>query len=174
VTREMQVPNPGLKLNGPWSVERIEEFLKATVVPIRLSVIGPSSVPIVASHWFAYDEGMLHCAVRNGSFLDRCVAANAGCGFEIARDSPPYRGVRGRGIATRALDQEKSLLKLLHDRYLSADDTEFRRWLLNRDHDEIAISIEPTHWTSWDYTDRMTKNMRSSEPRFHDEPLSDT
>ena len=150
-----QRPKP--KVTGPWSVEQIETYLQATVIPIRLSVLGPSGDPIVASHWFTYDNGVLRCAVRSGSFLDRCLTANGACGFEIARDDPPYRGVRGRGDATLSSDRDKALLKSLHDRYLGEDNTAFRQWLLTQDREETEVSIEPTHWTSWDYTSRMTK-----------------
>jgi hypothetical protein len=142
---------------GPWSIEQIQEYLRTTVIPIRLSVHGLSGAPVVASHWFTYDDGVLRCAVRDGSFIDRCLSVNAACGFEIARDDPPYRGVRGRGDATRSTDRDKALLKSLHDRYLGANDTAFRKWLANRNHDETAIAIKPARWTSWDYTCRMTK-----------------
>ena len=153
----MSDKKPTPKLTGPWSIERVEEFLESTVVPVRLSVLGSSGGPIVASHWFTFDEGMIRCAVQKASFVDCALAANGVCGFEIARDDPPYRGVRGQGKASRAPDPDKSLLRLLHDRYLGADETEFRRWLLGRDHEETTILIEPTHWSSWDYADRMQR-----------------
>lgn len=146
--------NP-LTPSGPWSANATEEFLVSTVIPMRLAIITLSGEPVVASHWFLYDKGLLWCATKEGSLVDRCLASTPKCGFEISPDAPPYHGVRGRGIATRTPDHGLALLRRLHDRYLGEDETRFRNWLLGRDDGEIAVSIQPTRLMSWDYSKRM-------------------
>jgi len=46
------------------------------------------------------------------------------------------------------------LLRLL-DRYLGSRDSGFATWLIERASTEVAIRIEPTWLTSWDFSKRM-------------------
>ena len=143
------------RISGPWGLNEIASYLSTTVVPIRLSVINKNSWPIVLSLWFLYEEGQLLAASSKSSKIVEFLDANPRCGFEIARETPPYCGVRGYGVAVLTPDQDARLLTRLSDRYLGAGDTPFRQWLISRGKDETAISITPKTWMSWDYRARM-------------------
>lgn len=82
------------KLSGPWSIQTIETFLAATIIPVRLSVVGSEGTPIVASHWFIYENGVIRCATQQGSAIYKCLQSNGKCGFEISPDKAPYWGIR--------------------------------------------------------------------------------
>jgi nitroimidazol reductase NimA-like FMN-containing flavoprotein (pyridoxamine 5'-phosphate oxidase superfamily) len=145
------------KLSGPWSIQTIETFLAATIIPVRLSVVGSEGTPIVASHWFIYENGVIRCATQQGSAIYKCLQSNGKCGFEISPDKAPYWGIRGQGTASLELDEDKKVLARLHDRYFGEKRSGFREWLLNRDTAEFAISINPSRFMSWDYSARMTE-----------------
>jgi nitroimidazol reductase NimA-like FMN-containing flavoprotein (pyridoxamine 5'-phosphate oxidase superfamily) len=141
---------------GPWSAARVDAHLAGTVIPVRLACASGSGQPRVLSLWYLWRDGALWCATAPGAKVVEWLAREPRCGFEVARDEPPYRGVRGRGRAT--LDPERGLeiLEALVDRYLGTRDTPFARWLLERAaRGETAIRIAPESLASWDFTARM-------------------
>ena len=42
-------------LAGPWSTNTIEQYLRDTVVPIRLASMEPGGCPVVLSLWYLYE-----------------------------------------------------------------------------------------------------------------------
>jgi hypothetical protein len=140
--------------SGPWSVADIEDYLEQTVIPVRIATIG-STGPLVQSLWFIYDEGSLWCATQADSVIIRRLRADSRCGFEIAADLPPYRGVRGRGVASIEPDRAAVILPRLIDRYLGSQSTSLGEWLMSRLDTEVAFRIDELTVTSWDYSGRM-------------------
>lgn len=139
--------------SGPWDRAAIESFLTETVIPIRLATAGASG-PLVQSMWFRYRDGSLWCSTQRTSVLYARLTADPRCGFEIAADTAPYRGVRGRGLVTFDESDPGSLLEELIDRYLG-DGGSLRSWLLAQIADEVSIRIDELSVVSWDYSGRM-------------------
>jgi nitroimidazol reductase NimA-like FMN-containing flavoprotein (pyridoxamine 5'-phosphate oxidase superfamily) len=144
-------------LTGPWSKSQIDSYLYESTIPIRLSAISSNGWPIVVSLWFIFESDRILCASRKQAKVIDFLKNNSRCAFEIARDSPPYYGVRGQGNATLQDDNNGKVLKRLHDRFIGEKETPFRRWLLENKDDEVVISIQPSRLMSWDYRARMTK-----------------
>ena len=140
-----------------FSEQQIAEFLAAATIPVRLACNDEKGFPLVASHWFAYHDGLLYCAIHKASRFAKLLSRDPRCGFEIAGDSPPYRGVRGQGNAELISKQGEAQLKELLNRYLGGTQSALAQWLLSRGADELAVCITPTWVTSWDFTERMGK-----------------
>jgi len=140
--------------SGPWAAAEIEDYLHDAVIPVRIATIG-STGPLVQSLWFFYDDAALWCATQSDAVLVRRLRADPRCGFEIAADAPPYRGVRGRGRASIELESAATVLPRLIERYLGSQPTELGTWLLSRLDSEVAVRITDLTVTSWDYTGRM-------------------
>ncbi len=134
----------------------VEAFLESTVIPVRLATSG-SAGPLVQSMWFLWRDGRLWCATQDSAVVVHRLEADPRCAFEVAGDLPPYRGVRGQGVAEviRA-DGEGVLTDLLH-RYFGGTGSGLARWLLSRADSEVAIAIRPDHMTSWDFRSRMAR-----------------
>jgi nitroimidazol reductase NimA-like FMN-containing flavoprotein (pyridoxamine 5'-phosphate oxidase superfamily) len=147
---------PKIELTGPWSMSEIEKHLRDAIIPVRLSAISATGWPVVVSLWFVYQDAVLWCASKRNARIVELLETNARCGFEIAGESPPYFGVRGQGLAEPNEEMGGAVLRRLADRYLGVADTPFRRWLLAREADEVAIAIRPVRLTSWDYRRRMS------------------
>lgn len=143
-----------MKLKGPWSRTEVEDHLARAVVPLRLSTAGASGWPMVVSVWYLWRDGALWCASGRSAAIVRALEAEPRCGFEIAGDTPPYFGVRGRGRA-EILPDGGPLLRELYRRYGGDEDHAFGRWLLGRDAEEARIRIAPERLMSWDYRVRM-------------------
>jgi nitroimidazol reductase NimA-like FMN-containing flavoprotein (pyridoxamine 5'-phosphate oxidase superfamily) len=144
-----------VQLTGPWSMERVREHLERTAIPIRLGCTTTSGDPLVLSLWYAYRDGALWCATQPDAAVTRHLRRNPRCAFEIARDEPPYRGVRGRGTASIVPEQGGEVLRQLLERYQGGIDTPLARWLLSRADREIALRIQPERLATWDFTERM-------------------
>ena len=142
-------------LTGPWSQADVEAYLQAAVIPARISVVSKSGWPVVVSLWFLYERQTIYCATRPMSRIAKLLAGQSRVGFEIAGEAPPYRGVRGQGIASLGVDAGGVLLTRLIDRYLGKAETPFRNWLLAGADGEVAIAIRPVRFMSWDYRARM-------------------
>lgn len=149
--------------SGPWMLAQIREFLSAAIIPIRLATAGRPG-PTVQSLWFLPRDDALWCCTQRDALVVRRLEAEPTCGFEIAGDHPPYRGVRGHGHATIEPGQADQILPLLLERYAIAPSSSLARWLLSRLDDEVAIRISDLTVTSWDYAERMSTAIRS-EPR---------
>lgn len=143
-----------MKLKGPWNEAEIGDYLTETRVPIRLSTAGRNACPMVVSVWYLWRDGALWCASTRKAAVVRALTAEPRCGFEIARDAPPYFGVRGQGRA-EILPDGGPLLRELYLRYGGDENHEFGQWLLGRDAEEVRIRITPERMMSWDYRKRM-------------------
>jgi len=146
---------------GPWSRDRVDDFLAASTVPVRLSCRTPSDDLWMLSLWYEWDPeaSELRCATSADADVVRFLRARDDVAFEISTNDPPYRGVRGRGAATVEPDAEKDVLRRLIVRYLGDTDSELAKRLLSPERDEVVIRIRPERLHTWDYAARM----RSSE-----------
>jgi hypothetical protein len=140
--------------SGPWTESHIREYLTSTVIPVRIASAGNVG-PLVQSLWFLFEEDALWCCTQHDSVLAKRVARDTRLGFEVAADVPPYKGVRGRGIAELQPSAAAPLLPRLIDRYLGDTNASLANWLLSRIGTETAIRISQIRVTSWDYTPRM-------------------
>ena len=141
-------------LAGPWDMATIEHYLQVTVIPVRLATSGRSG-PLVQSMWFLWRDCRLWCATQDSAVVVHRLQADPHCAFEVAGDMPPYRGVRGQGVAEIVKSEGKDVLRQLLQRYLGGTHSGLAGWLLSRADHEVAISVRPDHMTSWDFRSRM-------------------
>jgi nitroimidazol reductase NimA-like FMN-containing flavoprotein (pyridoxamine 5'-phosphate oxidase superfamily) len=146
-----------LRSNSAWPSVRIEQFLREATIPARLAVVTAGGAPLVCSLWYVYEDGALWFATRRDARLVAMLQREPRCGFEVAGDAAPYRGVRGQGRGTLSAERGPAVLVRLVDRYLGTRDSKFARWLLARQQQEIAIRVDFEWLTSWDFTARMSR-----------------
>jgi nitroimidazol reductase NimA-like FMN-containing flavoprotein (pyridoxamine 5'-phosphate oxidase superfamily) len=144
-----------MKITGPWSLAEVHAHLETTAVPLRLAFATRAGHPQVMSLWFVWRDAALWCATASRARIVAALEREPRCGFEVAGDAPPYRGVRGPGMATIERARGGEILTALVDRYLGTRETPFARWLLARAASEVAIRIEPRAVASWDFRARM-------------------
>ncbi len=141
--------------SGPWSQAAIEAWLRSEVIPLRLATAGKHG-PLVQSLWFTFDDGALWCATQSASVVAKRLRRDPRVGWEVSRDEPPYRGVRGTGHAELVEDPARAevVLRALIERY-GQGGTELEAWLVQRLSTEITVCTSGLRVTSWDYAPRM-------------------
>jgi len=142
--------------SGPWSPDAIADYLAGIAIPIRLATVG-KHFPLVQSLWFLYENDELLCCTQHDSVLASRLKRDHHVGFEISADTPPYRGVRGKGRARIEHGTAAEVLPRLVAKYLGSEPTDFSTWLLSRLDSEVVVRISDLSVTSWDYSSRMPK-----------------
>jgi nitroimidazol reductase NimA-like FMN-containing flavoprotein (pyridoxamine 5'-phosphate oxidase superfamily) len=152
-------------LRGAWNQDDVSAFLDDARVPVRLACRTPKGGLWMLSLWFEYDPdaGQLACATAASADVVRYLREDDTVAFEISTNRPPYRGIRGQGIATIAPDDEKALLRRLLERYLGGTDSALARSLLDPDRDEVRIEVDVTKAYTWDFSDRMPSDAPAPE-----------
>jgi hypothetical protein len=130
-------------------------FLNNTLVPLRLAAIDKDGFPMICSLWFIYQDGELLCASHASAKIIRVLKINPNCAFEISINDVPYKGVRGKAVATLKSDAEGIVLSQLIARYLGSSQPKLSSWLLSRRKDEYAIHLKITSQSSWNFSERM-------------------
>jgi len=145
-----------IRAGSAWPAARIAGFLEQTVIPVRLGCLSSNGSPLICSLWYLFDGDAIWCATQESARIVTWLERDARCGFEVAPEQPPYRGVRGQGRATLSAADGPVVLEKLVDRYLGTRDTGFARWLLARSDREVAVRIDADWTTSWDFDERMS------------------
>lgn len=144
----------------------IENYLRESKIPLRLSCMTVSGWPAVLSLWYLFEEGALFCATPANARVVSYLRADPRCAFEVASDEPPYCGVRGQAIATIDRERGAEILKKLLRRYLGSIDNPLAKELLGRPNPEVAIRLEPQNFYSWNFTGRMAASLEEQEPKI--------
>jgi len=140
---------------GAWARTEAVEFLEDATIPLRLATTTPAGHLWMVSLWFRHRDGALECATGADADVVRYLRNDPGVAFEVSTNDPPYKGVRGRGTASIAPDEDEDVLRALLRRYLGGTDSELARSLLSPDRREVRIRVEPAKVYSWDFTERM-------------------
>ena len=145
-----------MKLKGPWNAGAVERFLAESVIPARIGVLTSNGAPLVLSLWFMHRDGAIWCASNKKARVIGLLGKHSRCGFEIAAETPPYRGVRGQGIAQLDATGGARVLAELLERYRIPGHSRLAKMLAEEAVNEVAIRIEPEWMTSWDFSARMS------------------
>ncbi len=132
-----------------------ESSVNDTKIPIRLAFIKPDGMPNVVSLWHVHLDGKIYCATQKSAKIVSYLEDNPVCGFEIAADKPPYKGIRGEGIAEILYNDGQKILEILIDKYLGDKESTLSKFLKNNSKNEVAIQITPKRIFQYDYSKRM-------------------
>ena len=138
--------------------QKMLKFIEDIHIPIMLCCISESGYPLIVSLMYVYMDEKFFCATQGTSKLVKSLKMNSRCGFEIARDSPPYLGIRGYGNVTIIENLGEKILRMLLQRYFEGkESSQLYKFLLSENHlkTEVALVIHPIRVVEWDYSSRM-------------------
>lgn len=142
--------------SSAWSASQIQNYLADSEIPVRLACLDDQGQPLICSLWYLFDGDTIWCSTQANARIVQLLESEPQCGFEIAADGMPYRGVRGQGEASISDEYASGILADLIERYLHGKNRELADWLLSRSESEVTIGIEPRWLTSWDFSTRMS------------------
>jgi nitroimidazol reductase NimA-like FMN-containing flavoprotein (pyridoxamine 5'-phosphate oxidase superfamily) len=137
-------------------------YLIDSDIPIRLSCLSTLDWPMVLSLWYVYIDEKFYCATQNTAKIIKYLIRSPKCGFEIAGDRFPYRGLRGYGNTSILEDKGEYILRILLQKYFNGQETsKLSKLLLSEKHlrNEVAIEIAPVHIFEWDFNERMSDSI---------------
>jgi len=135
--------------------EEIDKFIPISKIPIRIGFIKGNSIPAVVSLWYVCKDGKIYCATQKSAKIVSYLQKNPVCGFEIAADKPPYKGIRGEGTVQILNETGAYVLDLLIDKYLGERKSTLSKFLRDNSKTEVAIEITPQKIFHYDYSERM-------------------
>jgi len=136
-------------------IDRAElDLLPDSKIPIRIAFIKSNGVPSVISLWFEQIDGKIYCATQKSAKIVSYLKNNPACGFEIATDKPPYKGIRGEGIV-KITDNGNEILDILINKYLGDKESTLSKYLKTNSNTEVTIEITPQKIFNYDYSKRM-------------------
>ena len=144
------------------SQRKSRDLLEELTVPLRLACHTKAGTGTLwmLSLWFRYRDGKIQCATAADADVVAFLESDPHVAFEVSTNDPPYRGVRGNGMATITPDPEKAVLTDLLERYLGTTSSPLARSLLRPERAEVTISIEPLRLSEWDFSERMRETTR--------------
>jgi len=131
------------------------EIISNNKIPIRLACIKPDGMPTVVSLWYTKKGDRIFCATQKNAKIISYLQNNPKCGFEIAADHPPYKGIRAEGIAHIIQEKGPEILEILIAKYLGQKESTLSKFLKENSKNEVAIEIIPQKIFNYDYTKRM-------------------
>jgi len=135
--------------------DQINIFIPDVKIPIRVGFVKSNGVPAVVSLWYVCKYGKIYCAVQKTAKIISYLQKNFMCGFEIAADKPPYKGIRAEGTVRILNETGAYVLDLLMDKYLGEKESTLSKFLKNNSKTEVAIEITPQKIFNYDYSERM-------------------
>ena len=135
--------------------KKFDDIFFHSKIPIRIACLKSNGIPVVLSLWYELIDGKIYCATQKSSKIVSYLEKNPNCGFEIAGDKPPYKGIRGEGSVKILSRKGKSILTVLINKYLGKKNSHLSNFLEKNSSTEVAIEIEPKNVVRYDYSKRM-------------------
>jgi len=135
--------------------EEIDKFIPDSKIPIRIAFMKSTDLPAVISLWYVCKDGKIYCATQKTAKIVSHLQRNSVCGFEIASDKQPYKGIRGEGTVRILNETGAYVLDILIDKYLGEKESTLSKLLRNNSKTEVAIEITPQKIFHYDYSKRM-------------------
>jgi general stress protein 26 len=137
------------------SLIEAKEYLDTIRIPMRIAIKTEDKWPWVISLWFLHQDGLLYCATQKHAKIVGHLENDNRCAFEIAADTPPYCGIRGKARARIDESLGAKILEKLLVRYLGGTNNELAQNLLAKRDSEVSIVLEPLRVYTWDFRERM-------------------
>jgi general stress protein 26 len=141
----------------PVTDSEVERFLESKLY-MQLAALDEEGYPNIQPVWFYYDKGthVIYTGTRKSSKKVENIRRDPDkIYFSIDDESYPYKGVKGRGVASISEDKDKnmSIMEKLNLKYLGTLEHPLAKMLMEntRDGTEVVIAIMPKFFSAWDF-----------------------
>jgi PPOX class probable F420-dependent enzyme len=145
----------------PVTEAEVGKFLESKL-NIQLATIDEDGYPTIQPVWFYYDTdfGKIYTGTQKMTKKVQNLKRNPDkVYFSIDDENFPYKGVKGKGIATISEDREKNLkiVEKINLKYLGTLEHPLAKMLMEntRNGTEVVIEITPKFFSAWDFSKAM-------------------
>lgn len=151
----MKVVNATTEIPG-MTREEAEGFLESKL-NLQLASIDEHGEPNIQPVWFYYnkDEGKLVITTSKSSKKAQNLRIKPSIYFSIDDETPPYKGVKGKGVVTLIDDSNSAVShgNRISMKYLGTLDHPIAKMISesSKNGETVVIEISPKFFSTWDY-----------------------
>ena len=141
----------------PVTETEVNDFLERKL-NMQIATIDEEGNPMIQPVWFLYDKksGKIYTATSKMSKKVQNIHRNPDkIYFSIDDENYPYKGVKGRGIATISQDIQNNLpiVEKINMKYLGTLEHPVANMIMEntRNGIEVVIEITPKFFSAWDF-----------------------
>ena len=141
----------------PVTEDEVERFLESKL-NMQLATLDKDGYPNIQPVWFYYDSSskVIYTGTQKGTKKVHNISIVPDkIYFSIDDENFPYKGVKGRGVASISQDREKnvSIMEKINLKYLGTLEHPLAKMLMEnaRNGTEVVIAIKPKFFSAWDF-----------------------
>jgi len=157
-TLMLRILNASPGFGVPLGEEEIKAFLTSKVLNVHLGTVDGNGDANIHPAWYYYDSSKDKIYVETGKLSKKTdnLKKNNSIYFCIDDQSPPYKGVRGKGTVkiSEDLSFNVPIAEKIHIRYLGSLDNPISKSLMDavRKGQSVVLEISPRYYSTWDYS----------------------
>ena len=151
----MKIVNATSEVPG-MTRDEIEKFLDSKL-NLQLATTDDQGEPNIQPVWFYYDKDGEKLLITTSKLARKTqnLRNKPTIYFSIDDENPPYKGVKGKGIATLVEDPDKTVSQgdRISMKYLGTLDHPIAKMISegSKNGDNVVIEISPKFFSTWDY-----------------------
>src|SRR5919198_5384419 len=137
----------------------VNQFLENSKLNIQLATVDEEGYPNIQPVWFFYDKdvGKIYAGTSKRSKKVQNMQRNPDkTYFSIDDESFPYKGVKGKAVASISEDISKNIriMEKINLKYLGTLEHAWANNIMEntRNGTEIVIELTPTYFSAWDFS----------------------
>ena len=137
----------------------VNQFLENSKLNIQLATVDEEGYPNIQPVWFFYDKdvGKIYAGTSKRSKKVQNMQRNPDkTYFSIDDESFPYKGVKGKAVASISKDVSKNtkIMEMINLKYLGTLEHAWAKNIMEntRNGTEIVIELTPTYFSAWDFS----------------------
>jgi PPOX class probable F420-dependent enzyme len=152
----MKIINATSEIPGMTREEEVERFLEGKL-NLQIATIDEKDEPNIQPVWFYYDKdaGKLLLTTSKLAKKTRNLRRKPTIYFSIDDENLPYKGVKGKGIATIVEDPDKMVPQAdrISMKYLGRLDHPVAKMITDgaKKGEVVLVEISPKFFSTWDY-----------------------
>ena len=150
----MKIINATSEVPG-MTKEEVERFLESKL-NLQLATIDEQGEPNIQPVWFYYNKDREKLLITTSKLAKKTqnLRTKPTIYFSIDDENPPYKGVKGKGIATLVEDPDKTVSQgdRISMKYLRTLGHPIAKMTSDGSNgDNVVIEISPKFFSTWDY-----------------------
>lgn len=141
----------------PVTEPEVQRFLESKL-NMQLATLDEKGYPNIQPVWFYYDavSRVIYTGTQKGTKKVQNISRDPHkIYFSIDDENFPYKGVKGRGVASISEDKEKNIyiMEKINLKYLGTLEHPLAKMLMEnaRNGTEVVIAITPKFFSAWDF-----------------------